>query len=434
MNDPDFAALPPGSIPANRTGRRLVLLLTMAASVGYLCRVDITVVAPRLMAELGLSQPQMGKIFGAFLLGYTLFQIPSGWLAGRVPTRPLFFALALGWTALTFTNALVGRPYLSLAIGTLPWLLILRFVLGILAAPTYPAAGRAISLSISPERQGSANGIMLASIGIGSAVTPPLLGFVTLHWGWRPALLVAALLAALAALFWRWLVPPAQILMAARPSQVQAGSTASKSPLRSRSFWFLTASYTLQGYVGYVFVFWFFLYLVQVRRFEMLQAAWLTTLPWILSLLVIPLGGVASDWAVKRWGSTWGRRILPLPALTLAAGSLLLGARTSSAWLAAASLTVATALVLATEGPYWASMTTISGPHSGTGGGVMNFGSNLGGLISPVITPWLAARLGWETALALAAALAVVGALLWFGITIDPVKAKPGTSEKLSFD
>jgi ACS family glucarate transporter-like MFS transporter len=111
------------------------------------------------------------------------------------------------------------------------------------------------------------------------------------------------------------------------------------------------------------------------------------------------------------------------------AGSLLLGAHTSSAWLAAASLTVATALVLATEGPYWASMTTISGPHSGTGGGVMNFGSNLDGLISPVITPWLAARLGWETALALAAALAVVGALLWFGITIDPVKAKPGTSE-----
>jgi ACS family glucarate transporter-like MFS transporter len=431
MNDPASHALPRVSVPVKGNGRRLVLLLTMVASVGYLCRVDITVVAPRLMSELGLSQLQMGRVFGAFLLGYTLFQIPSGWLAGRVPTRPLFFGLALGWTALTFTNALVGRPYLSLAMGALPWLLVLRFVLGILAAPTYPAAGRAISLSVSPERQGSANGMVLGSIGIGSAVTPPLLGYVTLHWGWRPALLVAALLAALAALFWRWLVPPAHVPMAAtRPIQAPEGTTACPSPLRNRSFWFLTASYTLQGYVGYVFVFWFFLYLVQVRRFELLQAAWLTTLPWILSLLVIPLGGVASDWAVKRWGSTWGRRTLPLPALTLAAASLLLGARTGSAGLAAASLTLATALVLATEGPYWASMTTISGPHSGTGGGVMNFGSNLGGLISPVITPWLAARWGWETALALAAALAVVGALLWFGITIDPVAARPG-SERL---
>jgi ACS family glucarate transporter-like MFS transporter len=199
--------------------------------------------------------------------------------------------------------------------------------------------------------------------------------------------------------------------------------------LRRRSFWFLTASYTLQGYVGYVFVFWFFLYLVQVRKFELLQAAWLTTLPWILSLIVIPLGGVASDWAVKRWGSTWGRRSVPVPAMALAAGSLLLGAHTRSAILAAASLTISTALVLVTEGPYWASMTQISGPDSGTGGGVMNFGSNLGGLISPVFTPWLAARAGWEMALALAALLAVVGALLWLGITIDPAEEKPATPE-----
>jgi len=115
--------------------------------------------------------------------------------------------------------------------------------------------------------------------------------------------------------------------------------------------------------------------------------------------------------------------------MTLAAGSLLLGAHTRSAILAAASLTISTALVLATEGPYWASMTQISGPHSGTGGGVMNFGSNLGGLISPVFTPWLAARVGWEIALALAAVLAIVGALLWLGVTIDPAEEKPATPE-----
>jgi len=193
------------------------------------------------------------------------------------------------------------------------------------------------------------------------------------------------------------------------------------SPLLRPNFWFLTASYTLQGYVGYIFIFWFFLYLVQVRKFELLQAAWLTTLPWILSLIVIPLGGVVSDWAVKRWGSTWGRRIVPVPALALAGGLILFGAHTRSAIVAAASLTISTALVLVTEGPYWASMTQISGPHSGTGGGVMNFGCNLGGMISPVITPWLAARVGWEMALALAAVLAFVGAVLWLGINIDPV-------------
>jgi ACS family glucarate transporter-like MFS transporter len=299
----------------------------------------------------------------------------------------------------------------------------LRFLLGILSSPTYPAAGRAISLSLPPERQGGANGMVLGSIGIGSAVAPPLLGFVTLHWGWRAALVVVVLLAILVAVLWWRLAPLTQMSSAARPQAREAMAAACKSPLRLRSFWFLTASYTLQGYVGYIFVFWFFLYLVQVRHFAFLRAAWLTTLPWMASLIVIPLGGVVSDWAVNRWGSTWGRRSLPLPALALAAGSLLLGARASNAWLAALSLTAATALVLATEGPYWASMTQLSGPQSGIGGGVMNFGSNLGGLVSPVLTPWLAARLGWGTALGLAALMAVVGAILWMGITIDPTAA-----------
>ena len=199
MNHSALAASSPGPVSAKTTGGRLVFLLTLAASVGYICRVDITVVAPRLMAELNLSQLEMGKVFSAFLLGYTLFQVPSGWLAGRVPTRRLFCALALAWAAITCAHGLAGKAYSGLALGVLPTLLALRFLLGILASPTYPAAGRAISLALPPDRQGSANGMVLGSIGIGSAVTPPLLGFITLHWGWRVAFLLVALLA----LVWR---------------------------------------------------------------------------------------------------------------------------------------------------------------------------------------------------------------------------------------
>ncbi len=415
---------PPGATSAPRTAatnlaaRRLVTMLAVVASVGYVCRVDVTVVAPQLMAELHLSQPEMGEVFSAFLLGYTLFQIPSGWLAGRITTRSLFFGLGIGWSVLTVANALVGWPQLDLALGILPSLLVLRFLLGILAAPTYPASGRAISMAVIPERQGKANGIVLSSIGIGSAVTPPLLGFVAVHWGWRAALVVAALLAALCAGVWRLLAPSTEAPHAVHVQPVPAVDSTRFSPLRRRSFWFLTASYTLQGYVGYIFVFWFFLYLVQVRRFKILQAAWITTLPWLLSLMVIPLGGIISDIAVRRWGFTWGRRSVPSLAMVLAAGSLLLGAKTSSAWLAAACLTISTALVLITEGPYWASMTQISGPHSGTAGGVMNFGCNVGGMLSPVLTPWLAARVGWGSALSVAALLAIVGGLLWLGVSI----------------
>jgi ACS family glucarate transporter-like MFS transporter len=46
----------------------------------------------------------------------------------------------------------------------------------------------------------------------------------------------------------------------------------------------------------------------------------------------------------------------------------------------------------------------------------MNMGSNIGGLISPALTPVIASMIGWENALHVAAALAVIGAFLWLWI------------------
>src|SRR6202035_3103066 len=90
------------------TNRRLVLLLMAATSAGYVCRVAVTVVAPNMMREFGLSQTQMGTVFSAFLVGYTFFQVPSGGLADRVSARRVFLVLCTAWTLLTILTALVG--------------------------------------------------------------------------------------------------------------------------------------------------------------------------------------------------------------------------------------------------------------------------------------------------------------------------------------
>ena len=187
-------------------------------------------------------------------------------------------------------------------------------------------------------------------------------------------------------------------------------------PSRRASFALLTASYTLQGYVGYIFVFWFYLYLVDVRKFDLLRGALYASLPWLLSIVSIPLGGAVSDALVARLGPAWGRRIVPMAGLVGGAAFLSYGARTPDARVAAVCLALATALVLCVEGPFWAAMMDVAGGRSGTAGGVMNMGSNLGGLVSPALTPVLAAAIGWENALHVAACLSVVGGLLWLGV------------------
>src|SRR5208282_758301 len=367
------------------TSKRLVLLLMAVTSAGYVCRVAVTVVAPNMMKDFGLTQAQMGTVFSAFLVGYTFFQMPSGWLADRVSARRIFLVLCTGWTVLTALTVLVGWRGFGLAM-IIPQLWFIRAMFGVIAAPTYPTSGRTIAITMPPRLQARANSLVLASVGVGSAITPLLLAPVTSHYGWRTALGVAASLSAAAGLLW-WRFAPRQLLshgssndVAAIATRVAAGSSdTSAQPLRSRSFWFLSASYLLQGYLGYIFVFWFYLYLVQVRHFAVLKAASFTALPWIATMFAIPLGGVCSDAAVIRWGASWGRRIVPLVSLCAAAICLVIGARTPSPMVAVAALTACTVLVLCTEGPFWATMTQLSGERSGIAGGTMNFGSNLGG-------------------------------------------------------
>ena len=399
---------------------RLVHLLCLTATASYLSRVNISVAAPLMMREFGLTQIVMGRIFSAFLLGYALFQIPSGMLADRIGARPVLAAAALSWVAVTILLSGAGWGPLALGAGAvLPTILIVRLLLGVAEAPTFPAAGHAVVRWISPPQHGRANGLIIAAVGVGSAIAPPLITTCMVRWGWRVALLISAIPALTAGVLWLLATDAREI----QPKHVPAPGTEAR-PFALRSFTLLTLSYTLEGYVGYIFVFWFYLYLVDVRHFDLLRSAALASLPWVLSIVSIPAGGAISDALVKgRLGLTWGRRLVPIVGFTGSAIFLAAGAHASNAWVAAVCLALSTSLVLCVEGPFWATMMEIAGPRSGAAGGVMNMGSNIGGLISPALTPVLAAAIGWENALHVAAVVALVAAGLWFGVT-------PGSAEQ----
>jgi ACS family glucarate transporter-like MFS transporter len=395
-----------------------VALLSGTAVASYLARVNLSIVGDSLMREHGLTQAELGRVFSAFLVGYAACQVPGGMLADRWGTRRVLAVCSAWWALATIGIALVGWGPLA-GLGVLPVLLLFRLILGVGEAPTFPAAARGVAHWIRPAHQGRANGFVLAAIGLGSAVAPLLLTACMTRWGWRRAVVVSAAPAVAVALLWSFLPAPRESQgwseTAAAPDR--SALSGGGRGLATRSFTLLTASYTLQGYVGYIFVFWFYLYLVQVRRFTLLEGAFLSSLPWLLSIISIPLGGWLSDrLSAGRMGLAWGRRAVPLTGL-LAGGVLLSGgAATSSPYLAAVALALSTAAVLSVEGPFWATMLGLAGRRSGTAGGIMNMGSNLGGAVSPALTPLLATAIGWEKALHVAAALSIVAGLLWLGV------------------
>jgi MFS transporter, ACS family, glucarate transporter len=213
-------------------------------------------------------------------VGYALCQYPAGLLADRFGPRRVLGGALLAWGVGTALTAVVGEPFLLPWLWVLPTLLVLRFFLGVTQAPTYPGAARSVASWVAPAHRGTANALVIAGIGVGSALTPPLLAHLPAAWGWRTALLLSSLPSLVLAAV--WLVagrdaPPPQ----GRPEPVgrPEAREALGKVLRGNDLWLLTFSYALQGYVSYVFVFWFFQYLVQVRHLDRLEGSWLATMP-----------------------------------------------------------------------------------------------------------------------------------------------------------
>src|SRR5262245_62982738 len=79
----------------------------LLAIVTYLDRVCISIAAPYIIEELGITLLQMGTAFSAFTLAYSLFEVPSGWLGDRIGARHVLTRIVLWWSAFTMLTGLV---------------------------------------------------------------------------------------------------------------------------------------------------------------------------------------------------------------------------------------------------------------------------------------------------------------------------------------
>jgi MFS family permease len=88
--------------------RQRVLAFTLAlTAIAYLDRVCISMAAPAMKEDLGISDVQMGWVFSAFTFAYALFEVPSGWLADRFGARLMLTRIVVWWSAMTAATGAV---------------------------------------------------------------------------------------------------------------------------------------------------------------------------------------------------------------------------------------------------------------------------------------------------------------------------------------
>lgn len=424
----------------------IIALLTAFSVVSYVLRTNISVAAAAMKPELGLSDVQMGQIFSAFLLGYALSQVPAGMLGDNLGPRIVLALAAVWWAATSALTAFVPGRIVTTTMGVFVALVGIRFVLGVGEAATYPVAARMIANWVPPSRYASANGLVIGGASLGSAATAPVVAWIMVNWGWRNAFYFSAMLALGLALVW-WKV--AQDRPSSARVDATEGAETNRAPVqapagggpglvfRSRPLLLLSIGYFFSCYVAYIFVFWLYLYLVEVRGFGLLKGGMFAALPFIASSVMTPLGGVIGDALGSRIGVRRARRRTAMTGLVVAAIALLAGANVGNPYLAIAGLALAVGSTNATESLFWSSVTDLAGPHAGAACGVLNMVGNLGGVVSTVMVPVLVSQFGWGVALGSGSMFAVVSASLWLGID-DRAPAvltrDPGTDDRRARD
>ena len=412
-----------------RTRKRffLAFLLFVLSAISFLDRTNISIAGLQISHEYGLGNQHLGWIFSAFLIGYAGFQVPAGWLASRFGPR-LVIAMGVVWwgvaTALT-TLIPAGIPqavYLLMAI---------RFALGAGEAVIYPAANQFVARWVPEQERGLVNGLIFAGVGAGSGLTPPLLAWFILHHGWRSAFWFSAVVGVVAGAVWWWYardtpeedprVSPAELAFI-REGLAEKTSAEGKiswaAMLRRRDLLALVVSYFGFGYTAWIFFSWFFLYMAQVRGFNLKASALFSMLPFLSMTVGCLGGGVLSDRLTRVYGLRTGRCGLAAVAYVFTAIFLVLGSRVASPQLAGVILAGGAGALYVSQSSFWSVSADIAGRSSGVFSSMVNMGAQVGGAVTASLTPWVAQRFGWTTSFAIAAALALLGAGLW--MTVHP--------------
>jgi len=408
----------------------IVALLFLTSVVTYVDRVNISVTARHMMPAFGLTDQQMGWIFSAFVMGYAIFQIPGGWLADRWGARAVLTGGLLWWSLCTGLTALVAVSSIADLFGLVGALMLVRFALGVGEAVALPCFNRAVANWMPADARGIGIGIAIGGIGLGSAITPPIAAWIMVNWGWQIVFYLSMFIGLVMGLLW-WVLSrdrPEQhpwVRETDRPSidrhQIDSPAAVPWKVLRhTPTIWWLVLSYSCLGYVAYLYLSWFYLYLVNVRGFGLLQGGLYASTPFLAMLISCPLGGWVTDRLATNYGIKAGRAIAGMTGMVLAGCAVAIGGFINSPLVGIGSLSLGAGCLYFAVGAYWASTTDLSKAHAGTLSGLMNTGANVGGAISPTLTPWIATHWGWPVSLGIAALIAILGGLMW--LKIDPGK------------
>ena len=308
----------------------IVAVLFFITVINYADRATISIAGPAIAKELKLDAVAMGYIFSAFGWAYVICQLPGGWLLDKFGSKRVYAASIFFWSLFTLFQGFVGFLTGLTAIVTL---FSLRFLVGAAESPSFPANSRIVAAWFPAAERGTASAIFNSAQYAATVFFAPLMGWLVFHFGWHYVFSVMGVLGILFCFIWQKLIHnpknhpyinEAEIdyiekggALVNMDQQAKSGSGGPdfkyiKALLRNRMMiGIYIAQYCINA-LTYFFITWFPVYLVQARGMNILKAGFAASVPAIFGFAGGVLGGVISDWLMKRGYSLTVARKVPI--------------------------------------------------------------------------------------------------------------------------
>ena len=328
------------------TGRyrwTICALLFFATTINYIDRQVLGILAPTLQRELGWSELQYGAIVSWFTLAYALGFLFAGRLMDRIGTRRGFTAAIVTWSIAAMSHAL-ARTATGFSAA--------RFALGIGESANFPGSIKTVAEWFPARERAFATGIFNAGTNVGAIVTPLVVPWITLRWGWRAAFVATGALGFVWLAFWLAIYRSPEASPRLSPDErayIRSDGEQPTTPfpwlrlLGYRQTWAVIVGKGLTDPVWWFYLFWLPKFLDAKHGIKLAGLA----MPLIVIYLVADVGSVGGGWLssplMKRgWSLNRARKTaLLIPALLIV--PTMFAPRVSGMWAAVLIVSVAAA-------------------------------------------------------------------------------------------
>jgi len=412
----------------------IAALLFTASVINYIDRQTLSIVAPVLTQEMHITAVEYSTMLQAFLIAYTLMYVGSGILVDRWGTRRAFSVFIAWWSASNMLHA-AARSALQFSV--------FRFLLGAGESGSFIASFKAISEWYPAKERALINGLVNAGAAAGAVISAPLITFITIRFGWRPAFIITGAFGFVWLAAWRYFyhLPEGHPRITDGELNYLRASARRSSPapagLRYRDLlawpqtWGLLLARFVSDPVWWFYLFWLPKYLVEQRGFTLIQIGLLAWLPYLAADVGGIAGGILSGRLVKRgWTVLHARSAVMLPCAMLMPLSVVIALTPS----AALALSIICLVTFAHMGWKTCLMTVNNDIYPaaivGSVSGVIAFGSGLGAVLFTNLTGHIVQNYSYNLVFVLMGFLHPAGYLIFKLMVKGPVAVQPTMEPK----